>query len=479
VFLVPPHGGTPRLLIATNIRTLDVDIIGTAMGDRPWSLDGRDLLVSLFDLEGRSGIYRVNRDDGLTERLTTPPPGSVDLSPTYSFDGRRIAFQRRTNGKGNLLAIPAAGGQEEILLDDEFDNTIPAWRPDGRHMLFVSDRRSQGGTDVWEMDLDGGELRQITFETNRVISLSVSSDDRIAYVPFWHDTFLFTVDVATGEHHQITSHTQDNYGARFAPDDRSILYHSTRTGNCEIWLHYLDGRPEMQITDFPSWDIYPDWSPDGERMIFTTDRDGPFFKLFIANRDGGSTRVLVDTPISLESQFAPVIGSLVCRWSPDGKQVAYMVEDEKTQALWAVDVADGGKKKLLDNITGFDWYRDAGHGIYSRYHGSESEMVAVNLETGEERSLFTGPFVEMDIAPDGHAVAFCHGRGHMAMGLAILELDPPTDASGLPTVSAPLRYVVPTTGTWHIHNGGWSADSRQIVYTRDMDYGDVFELVRK
>jgi hypothetical protein len=39
--------------------------------------------------------------------------------------------------------------------------------------------------------------------------------------------------------------------------------------------------------------------------------------------------------------------------------------------------------------------------------------------------------------------------------------------------------VVETTGTWHVHNGGWSADSRQIVYTRDMDYGDIFELVER
>ena len=41
------------------------------------------------------------------------------------------------------------------------------------------------------------------------------------------------------------------------------------------------------------------------------------------------------------------------------------------------------------------------------------------------------------------------------------------------------EYVVPTEGTWHVHNGGWSADSKQLVYTQDKDYGDIYELVEK
>ncbi len=149
-------------------------------------------------------------------------------------------------------------------------------------------------------------------------SLSVSADNRVAYVPFWHDTFLFSVDVASGERRQLNAHSKDNYGARFAPDGRSVVYHSTRTGNSEIWVCYLDGRPETQITDNDSWDLYPDWSPDGERMIFGSDRDGSLFKLFIANSDGGGARLLVDQPITLDSQYSPVIGALVSRWSPDG-----------------------------------------------------------------------------------------------------------------------------------------------------------------
>ena len=169
------------------------------------------------------------------------------------------------------------------MLADNFDNISPAWRPDNRHVLFLSDRRGSSGTDVFEIDVTGGLPKQLTFETKRVYSVSVSADNRVAYAPFWHDTFLFAVDVGSGERRQLNSHSKDNFGARFSPDGQSVVYHSTRTGNSEIWLRHLDGRPETQITDNDSWDLYPDWSPDGERMIFVSDREEGLFKIFIAN----------------------------------------------------------------------------------------------------------------------------------------------------------------------------------------------------
>ncbi len=479
VFLVPPHGGAPRKLIATNIPTLDIDKLSASMGDRPWTADSTALLVSRVDESGRTAIYRVDRENGDAEQLTFPSTGSMDLSASHSFDGGQIVFQRRSGGKGALMTMPAAGGEPQVLLANEFDNFTPMWRPDNRRVLFLSDRGGSGGADIWEIDGNGGSQSQLTFETNHVVSLSVSADDRIAYVPFWHDTFLFAVDVETGEKRQLTSHTQHNYGARFSPDGQSVAYHSTRTGNSEIWLHHLDGRPETRITDNDRWDLYPDWSPDGRQLIFASDREDSRFKIFIANSDGGGERLLVDQPISLHSPWTPVNAELVSRWSPDGEQIAFLVEVEESKALWTVQADGQDPRQVLEDVSGFDWYRDSRHAIYTRRHGSATEMIAVDLQTGQEQSLFVGPFMEMDVAPDGSAVAFCYGRGHMAMGLAVLKLEPPSEPGGLPRAVGEPEYVVATKGTWHVHNGGWSADSKQLVYTRDMDYGDIYELVER
>jgi Tol biopolymer transport system component len=479
VFLVPPHGGAPRKLISTNFRTLDVDMFSRSMGDRPWTADGLTLLVSRVDALGHTAIYRVNRDNGEAEQLTFPPPGSTDQGATYSFDGQQIVFQRRSDSKGALLTMPAAGGDPQGLLADGFDNLAPAWRPDDHHIVFLSNRRGEGGSDVWEIDVNSGSLRQLTFETNRVMYVSVSADDRVAYVPFWHDTFLFAVDLMTGKRRQLTSHTKDNFGARFSPDGQTLAYHSTHTGTSEIWLHYLDGQQETRITDHESWDLYPDWSPDGRHLVFVSDRQDSRYKIFIVNSDGGGERLLIDQPISFYSPLLPVNANLVSRWSPDGEQIAFLVGAKDSTTLWTVQADGEGARKILENATGFDWYRDNRHGLYTRRHGSESEIVAVDLETGEEQSLFVGPLTEMDVAPDGSAVAFCSGRGHMAMGLAVLKLEPPSEPGGLPRAVGEPEYVVSTEGTWHVHNGGWSADSKSIVYTQDKDYGDIYELVER
>jgi serine/threonine protein kinase len=478
IYLVPPHGGEPRKLIATNIPTLDVEKASSSMGDRPWSLDSKSLLVSRAGETARAAIYRVDCETGDAKQISFPPAGSLDLSPTYSFDGKRIVFLRRNNGIGSLQVMSAVGGDPEVLLADKYDHSFPAWRPDNRRLLFRSNRGG-GALDLWELDTDTGATTQLTSGIYDLMTFSVSADNRIVFTPFWHDTFLHIVDVDSGEKHQVTSHTKDNFGARFSPDGGTISYHSTRTGNSEIWLHYLDGRPETQLTDAPGWDLYADWSPDGSKLIFVSDREEGRFKIFIANSDGGGKRLLVDQPINVAITWAPVNAELVSRWSPDGSRIAYLVTGEESNALWTVQPDGEDARELLTNVVGFDWYRDNRHAIYTRLNGSETEMVAVDLETGQERSLYIGPIMEMDVAPDGSAVAFCFGRGHMVMGLAVLKLEPPVEPGGLPGVIGEPEFVVRAEGGWHVHNGGWSSDSKSLVYTQDTDYGDIFELVER
>jgi serine/threonine protein kinase len=475
IYLIPPHSGTPRKLIATNIHALDLELMENSMGDRPWSLDSRTLLAALVNDAGQMSIYRIDRDSGEAEQLSFPSASSVDLSPSYSFDGKQIVFERRSGGRGALMMIPAAGGDPELLLADEFDNRHPVFRPNGHRLVFDSDRT--GGSNIWEIDLETGELDQLTFESRATSSHSVSATDRIVYVPWWHDTFLFEVDVATGERRQLTSHTKENFGARYSPDGRTIAYHSTRTGDIEIFLHHTDGTSESQLTNTPGGNLYPDWSPDGQQLVFCSTRDKGKYKIFVTNSDGGGTRLLVDQQSEVLITNSPLNGQLVSRWSPNGKRIAYLVATKKTTSLWTIDVDGSNPKEAIKDVEWFDWYTDNRHMIYSRRQGSESEMFIVNLDTGKERLLLVGPLKELDVAPDGRAVAFCFGRGHMSMGLVVLKLEPGTGSQDLPRFVGEPEYVVRAEGSWHVHNGGWSADSKSLVYTRDQDYGDIYELV--
>jgi Tol biopolymer transport system component/tRNA A-37 threonylcarbamoyl transferase component Bud32 len=463
VYLVPPHGGAPRKLIETGAATLDADTAWASMGDHPWTPDGRALLVSRVSESGWLAIYRVDRDNGTAEQLSFPPAGSHDGAATYSFDGERIAFVRGTKLRGDLMTMPAAGGEPESL---GVEGGAPAFRPDGRRLVFMSDRGTK--TNLWELDLATGASHQLTSETlHDVWPSSVSATDRIAYQAFWHDTFLFVVDVATGERRQLTWHTGDNYGGRFSPDGATIAYASSRTGSFQAFLFHLDGKPETQLTN-GGMNGPLDWSPDGRELILASDREDHRPKLFIASADGGNWRRLVDRVV-----FPPDASS---RWSPDGQRIGYTAPDG---SLWTVDPGGGDAKQVLENVEGFGWYLDGRRLIYACRHGSDSELIAVDLDTGRERSLFVGPFGELEVAPDGRAVAFCFGPGHMSMGLALLRLEPPAGPDGLPRATGEPEYVVRAENGWHVHNGGWSPDSKSIVYTRDQDYGDIYELVER
>ncbi len=167
------------------------------------------------------------------------------------------------------------------------------------------------------------------------------------------------------------------------------------------------------------------------------------------------------------------------RWSPDGETIAYRVIGDEGPELWTIGPDGLGARKRLDAVTGFDWYRNGRQGLITRRRGTEEELLAVDLESGREQTLFVGALQQFDVAPDGSAVAFCYGRGHFAMGLAVLRLESPSDPNGLPRAVGEPEYVVATEGSWHVHNCGWSPDSKRLVYTQDEDYGDIYELVRK
>ncbi len=472
VFLVPPDGGKAKELIKTNLPALSSSA-SDLLGVQPWSNDAKTLLVSKSTEGGRFAVHRVHHDTNETEQLTNPPAGSHDLSASYSFDSRRIVFLRGgfgIFGPKKIMLVPADGGDAVTLFEGVTIGRV-AWRPDNRHVVF------QQWDALVEIDVETLNTRTLMSGTRRAEGLSVSSDDRLIYADFWHYQFLYLVDVETGMREQITSHVSNNGGGRFAPDGRTIAYSSDRGGDFAVWLLHLDGRPETRLTNDSGGHIRPEWSPDGRRMVFQSLREDGTSQLSIANTDGaGGVRLLVDQPIGGGS--SPHEGSRI-RWSPDGELIAYPVIGDEGTELWTVGPDGEGARKRLDDVREFDWYRNSRLGVLTRLRGSETELVAVDLEDGREQILFVGALREIDVAPDGSAVAFCYGRGHFSMGLAALELGPPSAPDGLPTAIGEPEYVVATEGTWHVHSGGWSPDSKKLVYTHDEDHGDIYELVEE
>ena len=179
--------------------------------------------------------------------------------------------------------------------------------------------------------------------------------------------------------------------------------------------------------------------------------------------EGTGIRLLIDQQINVKIRNTPLNGGLVSRWSPDCKRVAYLVTTNETADLWMIDSDGSNPKETIEDVEWFDWFPDNRHMIISRRFGSEFEMFSVNLDSGQEQTLLVGPLIELDVAPDGGAVSFCFGRSHMSMGLAVLKLEQATDPLDPPRAVGEPKYVVRAEGSWHVHNGVWSSDSKSLV----------------
>lgn len=207
-----------------------------------------------------------------------------------------------------------------------------------------------------------------------------------------------------------------------------------------------------------------------------SNREGPY-KPFLMDADGGGQVLLSDLPIGMPGT-KHLNASLVVRWSPQGERIAFIVPGETGNSLWSVRPDGGGARELLDNVDGFDWYLDATRALYGTRERESGRMtlLAVDLETGEQREIFTGAHAEIDVSPDGRAVAFCVGPSHLGMKPRVLELEPPADPGGLPRTLGGARPLYPGGGRWHVHHVAWSPHSETLLFTHDTDYADVFIL---
>jgi Tol biopolymer transport system component len=272
----------------------------------------------------------------------------------------------------------------------------------------------------------------------------------------------------------LTFHTFSNGHARISPDGARIVYASNRTADSEIWVIDRATGSEMRLASHQARDIFPSWSPDGKQVAFLSKRDGEP-TLWVVNADGsGGPRRLFGEAV----RFG--YGNTV-RWSPDGAAIGFLGNSERGPTLYELDLATGGVTPRKYGVETFDWYMDRERIIYTpitRNSEGRMEMRVANLRTGKEDVLLEGPHTQLIVARDGTAVAYCSAAIHVAMQLYYLKLRTPSpdSADGLPTPEGQPVQLTDGYGNYHVHTGSWSPDGKEIVYTRDLDAGDIFVI---
>jgi Tol biopolymer transport system component len=470
---MPPLGGVPKLIADTNIPYVERFVDSwMSLGSQPWSPDGRELLFSRLDLNGRIALWKVNLETNHQTRLTSPPLGSDDLQAAWSFDGQSIVIMRRQAGLHGLWLMAAVGGEPRALLRDANDNGGPAWTTDNQRIVFHSDR--SGTLNLFELQINSGRMRRLTTGMGDDDGATVGHNGGLLYAHHSSHTDLYQLNLKNAKEHQLTSNSARNYRPRLSPANRLVVYDSNRTGNFDIWLLDPESGSERALTDDPAVDLAPDWSPDGKRIVFLSNRDG-FFRLWVSDiEQGTSYRLLEQRVLAPAATSQGVAGQTSSpRWSPDGRKIGFLVGSEEQAALWSVDPDGQNSRQLIQGAVSFDWLRDSVHVVYTRRARdglSIPEIVLANVEDGREQIIHRGPSSQLTAARDGTGIIFEGGTSKFQQNLFLLHLHP---IDRYRAAQRP-QQLTKAAGPWHAHNGGWSSDAKAIVYVRDRLEADIY-----
>ena len=380
---------------------------------------------------------------------------SLDVSP----DGQTIAFDLL----GDIYTIPVTGGEATNIASGLPWEIQPRFSPDGSQIAFTSDRA--GGDNIWVMDIDGSNARQLTEESFRLLNNAT-----------WHPSGRY---IAARKHFTT----------------------SRSAGTGEIWLYHVLGGNGVQLVERPNENFQkelgePIFSPDGRYLYYTQnvtpgntfiyaqDSNTDLFDIRRYDMETGET----DTAVSGAG------GAVRPSPSPDGRYMAFVRRDRIRSGLWIKDLTSGEERRIVETvdqdmqetwgITGMypnmDWMPDSNSIVY----WSEGGIQRVDIASGEVTNI---PFSVTDtrdvIDPPRPSVEVAPNEFHTRM---------PRFATASPDGS---QIVYETLGQLWVRdaNGGeprrltrddgsrremmptWSADGRTIAFATwdDQDLGSI------
>ncbi len=431
IFLAPAFGGQAVKLVED--ATYPV-----------WSPDGRTIAFQA-NRGDRWDLWTIARSGGEPRRLTSDP--GEHYYPAWSPDGQWIAYVGGSIREFlfDLRIIPAAGGEPIRLTGGAGWVVAPAWSADGSAIFFTSDRG--GSPNLWRVAFDPsnpgvGEPERVTVGFGPDVNVAVRGEPaKLAFATTLAHFDVWELELAGRSLRQVTSETGFEDFAQLSPDGESLLVTSDRTGSAAQWIFDLDGNPVSELaplTDLSQggrWSpdgsriVYPGvgekgalvirsldvlasseigsdatngaWSPDGGRIAFGRTKEGSS-DLWIYSLEGGD----------LEQLGASESRDTFPSWSPDGSRIAFQAQDGATRKIWIVDV-ESGERTQLTSGTAEDSHpawspTDPDTIVFLRDH---LNLFAISVSTGEENQLtdYRAANVLLDhpsFAPDGTRVYF-------------------------------------------------------------------------
>lgn len=327
--------------------------------------------------------------------------------PRWSPDGSYLAFlSGRKDDKKQVYLLNRQGGEAQKITDTAQDVEDFAWAPDSKRIVLVLRDPTREEIDEFEektkdeaSDGAGGkdtESKRSKTPPPIVVDRYQFKADEIGYLDR-RRTHLYVFDLATKKMMQVTSGDFDDEEPAWSPDGKWVAFSSKRTMpdpdrnyDRNIFVVASDNTDEgahpTQITTNPGSDAQPAWSPDGKWITYITQLDPKLMDystkhVAVSPASGGETKVLTRTFDRMASDP---------RFSPDGKFIYFIADDDGTQSLCKVPVEGGDVTRPIGGRLMLYSYSVAKNGALAALITTPerpSEVFTMGPEGGEPKRI--------------------------------------------------------------------------------------------
>ncbi len=331
ILAVPALGGPERRLTTTR----------TGWG-LSWSPDGS--LLAYLDKpssEEPDSIYLLSMDTGEKRRFTFPArKDSVDDAyPRFSPDGSQVAFlrySRYSGGDSYLYVQPIDSNEARQVLPERWPMKDVLWKSDGKTLLFSGVRESSWETWLFELPLEVGVKKELLFGHNAKFLTYSAAAERLVYSQIVRDINIWRAGGPEADEtvppHKFIASTRDDFLPDYSPDGERLIYLTDREGHWEVWSADADGKGRGMLT-YGDHAMFPRWSPSGSRILFhrysLTEQTSD---VLVMDASGSPPRI--------------VAAGGVPSWSADEQWVYYACEGHQWPQVCKIPI-DGGDEVQL------------------------------------------------------------------------------------------------------------------------------------
>jgi Tol biopolymer transport system component len=393
-----------------------------------WSPDGRTVAVLLTGRDRKTQIAVVSVADGAARTLaTTDWRGASKVC--FSPDGRWLAFDRAVgkpaDDERDVFIVAVDSGAERAAIANPGLERMVGWSPDGRLLLFASDRN--GSLGLWGQPMRDGSPHETAVLLkadigSESLGVSVEGDLFVAQQVAGRNIYIAEVDFSTGR----------------------VVKPATRA-----------------IDRFVGMNEGPDWSRDGKYLSYVYARNwvGRSPSIAIRSLEDGRVR---EIPLNLINGRAPL-------WTPDGQSfVTHGVDTEGRPGVYRIAAMDGTVTPIVqaeaNQWLAFPELSPDGRKVYFvRSTGPSGTVVEHELESGRQREVIKAAVPGVP-APDGKSIAAVR-RTPSESALIVASL---TDGAE--------RVVLRVSRPQHLlQNPSWAPDSRSVIVNTFWNDGDKRE----